>query len=85
MEPNVNKLEEKLDDIKDRLIVIETKMAMINGVEKDSTEALQSTRSAHKRLDAIESNVTWLWRTVVGALIVGAISLIFQLAKNGGV
>jgi tetrahydromethanopterin S-methyltransferase subunit G len=83
MEPNVNKLEEKLDDIKDRLIVIETKMAMINGVEKDSTEALQSTRSAHKRLDAIESNVTWLWRTVVGALIVGAIGLIFQIANNG--
>jgi tetrahydromethanopterin S-methyltransferase subunit G len=85
MEPNVSKLEEKLDDIKDRLIVIETKMAMINGVEKDSTEALQSTRSAHKRLDAIESNVTWLWRTVVGALIVGAIGLIFQLANNGGI
>jgi tetrahydromethanopterin S-methyltransferase subunit G len=74
METNVNKLEEKLDDIKDRLIVIETKMAMINGVEKDSTEALQSTRSAHKRLDAIEGNITWLWRTIAGGLILAAIT-----------
>lgn len=45
METNVSNLEEKLDDIKDRLIVIKTKMQMINGVEKDSTEALQSERS----------------------------------------
>lgn len=58
METNVNKLEEKLDDIKDRLIVIETKMAMINGVEKDSTEALQSTRSAHN--DWIKLNATFM-------------------------
>lgn len=84
MDPTVSKLEEKLDDIKDRLIVIETKMAMINGVEKDSTEALQSTRSAHKRLDKLESNNTWLWRTVIAALLVGAINILFNYAKNGG-
>jgi tetrahydromethanopterin S-methyltransferase subunit G len=79
LEPNVSKLEEKLDDIKDRLIVIETKMAMYNGVEKESAEALQSTRSAHKRLDAVEDNITWLWRTVVGSLIVAAIGFLFTL------
>jgi len=79
-----SKLEEKLDDIKDRLIVIETKMAMINGVEKDATKALQSTSSAHKRLDKLESNNTWLWRTVIAALLVGAVNLLFQYAKNGG-
>jgi chromosome segregation ATPase len=84
MEQNVSKLEEKLDDIKDRLIVIETKMAMISGVEKDATKALQSTSSAHKRLDKLESNNTWLWRTVIAALLVGAINLLFQYAKNGG-
>jgi hypothetical protein len=76
LEPN-NKLEEKLDDIKERLIVIETKMAMINGVEKDSTEALQSARSAHKRIDSVEDNITWLWRTVVGGLILAAITFLF--------
>ncbi|PEJ57387.1 hemolysin XhlA [Bacillus sp. AFS002410] len=77
MEPN-EKLAEKLDDIKDRLIVIETKMTMINGVEKDSTEALQSTRSAHKRLDGIEGNITWLWRTVVGGLILATITFLLN-------
>lgn len=84
MEANTSKLEDKLDDIKDRLIVIETKMEMINGVEKDATEALQSTKSAHKRLDKVESNNTWLWRTVIAALVVGAINILFNYAKNGG-
>ncbi|MFO1445285.1 hemolysin XhlA family protein [Bacillus sp. Bva_UNVM-123] len=84
MNPNVSKLEEKLDDIKDRLIVIETKMEMINGVEKNATEALQSTKSAHKRLDKLESNNTWLWRTVIAALVVGAINILFNYVKSGG-
>jgi tetrahydromethanopterin S-methyltransferase subunit G len=75
-QPN-SKLEEKLDDIKERLIVIETKMAMFAGVEKESAEALQSTRSAHKRLDTVEDNITWLWRTVVGGLVVAAIGFLF--------
>ena len=57
---------------------------MINGVEKDATEALQSTKSAHKRLDKVESNNTWLWRTVIAALVVGAINILFNYAKNGG-
>jgi predicted nucleic acid-binding Zn-ribbon protein len=81
LDSNVSKLEEKLDDIKDRLIVIETKMAMISGVEKDSTEALQSTKSAHKRLDSVEDNITWLWRTVVGGLILAAITFLFNFTK----
>jgi hypothetical protein len=54
-------------------------MAMYNGVEKESAEALQSTRSAHKRLDAVEDNITWLWRTVVGSLIIAAIGFLFTL------
>jgi hypothetical protein len=54
-------------------------MAMYNGVEKESAEALQSTRSAHKRLDTVEGNITWLWRTVVGALIIAGIGLLFTI------
>ena len=78
---NINKLEEKLDDIKDRLIVIETKMEMIKGVEKDANAALQSSKGAHKRLDKLESNNTWLWRTVIATLLVGAINLFIQYIK----
>lgn len=51
-------------------------------------EALQSTRSAHHRIDditkrvmRIEDDFKWLWRTVVGAVIAGGIALIFEI-KN---
>ncbi|WP_339273604.1 hemolysin XhlA family protein [Paenibacillus sp. FSL W8-0426] len=48
-------------------------------------EAMQSTKSAHHRLDKIESNQTWLWRTI-GAVLIGiAISAIVLVLKTGGV
>ena len=41
-------------------------------------EALQSTRSAHHRLNEVQDNQKWLWRTVLAAVIVGAISLLYK-------
>jgi tetrahydromethanopterin S-methyltransferase subunit G len=91
MGENVSKLEEKLDDVKDRLIVIETKMDMINGlndkvekVDKVAAESLQSTRSAHKRLDKLDEHITWLWRTVVAGIIASGFTLAVYFLKNGG-
>jgi len=54
-------------------------------VLKKTLQKLCKAKEVYKRLDTIESNVTWSWRTVVGALIVGAIGLILQIAKNGGI
>ena len=83
METN-QKLEGKLDDIKERLIVIETKMEMIKGVEKEATEGLQTAKNANRRLDKLESNNTWLWRTVIATVVIGAINLLFQYVEKGG-
>jgi hypothetical protein len=41
-------------------------------------EAAISARSAHKRIDAIEDNQRWLWRTVIGAIILAVIAFIIK-------
>lgn len=56
----------------------------LKDVEQKSTEALQSTKAAHKRLDKMDDAQTWLWRTVVGAMIVGVLNLILRFYSGGG-
>lgn len=51
-------------------------------IAKDTaTKALSSTQSAHKRLDKIDKLLTWYGTTIVGALIAGAIGLLFKFTN----
>lgn len=61
---------DKLDDIKERLVIIETKMEQYKGIDKFVHDALTSTTAAHKRLDRMEDTLTWVWRIIGGAIIV---------------
>lgn len=61
-ETNVVSMNEKLD-------------RAINANET-ATEALEKAKSAHKRLDKIEDNQKWLWRTFAGAFIVAIAAFI---------
>lgn len=61
-----------------RLTRVETKLDMMTSARDIANEALQSTKAAHKRLDQLEENQTWLWRTTVAALIIGAIGLLWK-------
>lgn len=79
---------EILADLRDRMARMETKLDRMNLIEDKANqaydiarEALQSTRSAHKRLDEIEASITWLWRTVFGALITGSIGILFLFVQ----
>lgn len=56
------KIQEVLNDIRERLVRVETKI-------DDSLTG---------RLEKIEDNQSWLWRTTVGSFIVAAIALIFK-------
>jgi len=58
----MNEIQEALSDIKERLVRVETK---IDDGLKD-------------RLDKVEGNQTWLWRTTIGGIIAGAITFIFK-------
>lgn len=92
----LKKLADNFDDLKERLIRIEEGLKFVRAMEEDvdeakraadaaqrtADEALLSTRSAHKRIDSTENNQTWLWRTIVGAVILGVITFVFF--QNGG-
>ena len=57
------KMQEILNDIRERLVRVETKI-------DDNLKG---------RLEKIEDNQSWLWRTSIGSFIVAAIALIFKL------
>ncbi|BFH12345.1 hypothetical protein J6TS7_66550 [Paenibacillus dendritiformis] len=71
-----------------RLTRVETKIDGIEGKLDDAIngrdmaiEALQSARSAHHRLNKIEDNQKWLWRTVSGSVIGIVIAAIVAAIK----
>lgn len=54
---------------------------LVDRLEKSddvAREALQSSKAAHHRLDSIEDGQKWLWRTFVGAIIVGAVTFFWK-------
>lgn len=70
-------------EILQRTTRVETTMESMNekldkaiSVNETAVEALASTRSAHKRLDRIENNQTWLWRTFAGAFVLAIAAFI---------
>ena len=80
MEPKVE------SEILQRLSRVETKLDMMLEDREvaaqalgTANEALQSAKSAHHRIDEVRSDVTWAWRTALGALITGAIALIWRV------
>lgn len=84
----LDKLTQSFDDFKERLIRIEENVKDVKNVKGDVEElkiknaSLESkANSAHKRLDSMENNQTWLWRTVIGSIIIGGIGLLFFVVQ----
>lgn len=58
--------DDNIQEIKERLVRIETLLDVNN-------------KDLYNRVKKLEDSQTWLWRTAIGALIAGAIALIFRL------
>lgn len=74
-------------EILQRVTKVETKMDEMTNAKEMAQEALQSTRSAHHRIDELKNDVTednkeikgdlkWLWRTAFTGLITGFVGLL---------
>lgn len=68
-------------EVLQRLTKIETMLEDFKGVESKSIEAYNLSLSNKQRLDKIEDNNKWLFRTSVGAIITGLIGIILSLIK----
>ena len=64
-----------------RLTKIETMLEDFKGIEQKSTEAYNLSISNKQRLDKIEDNNKWLFRTTVGAVLTGLISIALTFIK----
>ena len=58
-----------------RLTKIETMLEDFKGIEQKSTQAYELSLRNKERLDKIEDNNKWLFRTSVGAVITGLIAI----------
>lgn len=71
--------EDTTKDILQRLTKIETLLEKMTETEDLKNEALnEKIKVANNRIADLEKNDTWLWRTIVGGLIAGAIALLFK-------
>ena len=68
-----------------RLTKIETMLENFKGIEEKADKAYNLSKSNEKRLDKIEDNNKWAFRTsigaIIGAVISGVVSIIFAVAK----
>ena len=64
-----------------RLTKIETLLQDFKGVEEKSMEAYNLSKDNKERLDKIEDNNKWLFRTTVGAVITGLIAIAISFFK----
>lgn len=67
----LGRIDEKLDGLNQiRLKLDET--------ENIANQALESTKSAHKRLDKIDKVIFWAGTTIIGAVIVALLALVIK-------
>lgn len=68
-------------EVLQRLTKIETMLEDFKGVESKSIQAYNMALSNKERIDKIEDNNKWLFRTTVGAVITGLIAIILSFVK----
>lgn len=68
-------------EVLQRLTKIETMLQDFKGVENKSIEAYNLSLQNKQRIDKIEDNNKWLFRTAVGAVITGLIAITLSFIK----
>lgn len=62
-----------------RLAVIESKIDDYKNLQQKCDEAHSLSSSNKERIDKIEDTMKWLWRTIGGILISGAVAVIYKI------
>lgn len=71
--------EKWMDDLKEDIIIIkETLKNMVTTNDLKMITLEEKLKVANNRIKDLEDNNRWLWRSIVGAVIVGAIAFLFK-------
>jgi Haemolysin XhlA len=73
-----------LQRIESRLDVLEEKLEDTHETDERSRQALTLAKEARDTANDAKQQIEWLWRTLIGALITGAVGAFFYFAQNGG-
>lgn len=77
---------DSIQEIREKLVKIETlleQMTKTDALERQLSEEKlklleEQIRVANKRIKDLEENQKWTWKTIVGALVVGAIGILYK-------
>ena len=68
-----------IQEIRERLVKIEMLLENIpQSINLQLENLEEKLKVANHRIEDLEKNNTWLWRTIVGAVVAGAIALLFK-------
>ncbi|WP_143316860.1 hemolysin XhlA family protein [Clostridium sp. HBUAS56017] len=74
--------QETIQDIKERLVRIETLLENSQSSTELKVENLdEKIKVVNHRIQDLENTISWLTKTAIGALIAGAIGILFGLSK----
>jgi len=75
---------DEVSEILQRLTRVETKLDAQLNAKDIAQEALQLAKTAHEKLEKIESGQTWLWRTIGASFIGLVMAALVTAIKLGG-
>lgn len=68
-------------EIKQIIARLEEKLESYHNIREKAQDADNLSQRNKERIENLEENQTWLWRTVVGGIILGAIGLLFFVVQ----
>ena len=69
-------------EVLERLTKIETKLDDYNGIKAKSEDGYTLSKVNQKDIQELQDKIKWISRTCIGAILTGAISLIYALIKT---
>lgn len=73
-----NEVLQRMTRVETKVDEMDEKLDRAIRANETAVQALESSKSAHRRLDRIEDNQKWLWRTFAGAFLVAAAAFVIS-------
>ncbi len=73
-----NEVLQRITRVETKVDEMDEKLDRAIRANETAVEALTSAKSAHLRLDKIEDNQKWLWRTFAGAFLVAVAAFVIS-------